>query len=77
MFWEGVALCEECMCLILHMHMEQGIFLIDTYSPSKEVRLLCHHLAIISKCIPPPEPTLAEVLLQNDCLTVPRDMAEE
>ncbi|KAF2984461.1 hypothetical protein EK904_003406, partial [Melospiza melodia maxima] len=70
---EVVVLSEECMCLILHMHMEQGIFLIDMYGLSKEGRLPCHHLAIISKCIPPPEPTLAEVLLQNDCLTLPRD----
>lgn len=58
------------------MHMEQGIFLIDIYGLSKEGRLPCHHLAIISKCIPPPEPTSAEVLLQNDCLTVPRDTVE-
>lgn len=59
------------------MHMEQGIFLIDMYSPSKEGHLLCHHPAIISKCIPPPEPTSAEVLWQNDCLTVPRETVEE
>lgn len=66
------------MCLSLcDMHMEQGIFLIDVYSPSKEGRLLCHHLAIIFKCILSPEPTSAEVLLENDCLMVPRETQEE
>lgn len=77
MFQKVAVLCEECMCVILHMHMEQGIFLIDMYNLSKEGRLLCHHLAIISKCIPSPKPNSAKVFLQNDCLTVPRDTVEE
>lgn len=77
-FWEAVVLCEECMCLILcDMHMERGIFLIDTYSPSKEGHLLCHHLAIILKCVLSPETTSAQVLLANDCLMVVREILEE
>ncbi|KAM4659667.1 uncharacterized protein AAGF69_008331 [Amazona ochrocephala] len=77
-FWEAAVLCKDCMRLIYcDTHIEQGIFLIDTYSTSKEGHLLCHHLAIISKRLLSPEPTSAKVLLGSDCLMVPPETPGE
>lgn len=66
------------MCPTLsNTHIEQGIFLTCAYSPSEEGHLLCHHLAIIFKCILLSQPSSVEVLLENDHPTLPRETPEE
>lgn len=66
------------MCPTLsNTHIEQGIFLTCAYSPSEEGHLLCHHLAIIFKCILLSQPSSVEILLENDHPTLLRETPEE